>query len=265
MDGVPVEGSGGRHIFILVTDGSDIPRVIETMHKRLVNAGLGWIFISEAGSRLLRSLVDATVNKPNGLAFEGAPVLERRLTQDHEARRPEVIDGPALDTKTAFPLLTAAEDAQFEIAKDNLRHKAAKAGERQGRRLRPQPGEDDREEDRKGIRDGAAPGKDAAPAEAGAGMALEFDDPDIGTTTVADVTADPAAYAGETLADPMEGLSTRPGQGDGHARQGDRPSVHQLLRAWRRIVYELTLDEKAMAEAIDKADRKPCSMCWRNY
>ena len=41
VDGVRVEGSGGIHIYYLVADGSDIPRTIEAMHKRLVNRGLG--------------------------------------------------------------------------------------------------------------------------------------------------------------------------------------------------------------------------------
>src|SRR6185436_16279210 len=36
-------------------------------------------------------------------------------------------------------------------------------------------------------------------------VVLEFDDPDLGGATVADVLDDPLKYAGETLADPIEG------------------------------------------------------------
>ena len=39
---------------------------------------------------------------------------------------------------------------------------------------------------------------------------LEFDDPDLGGATVADVLDDPVKFAGETLADPIEGREDGP-------------------------------------------------------
>ena len=39
-------------------------------------------------------------------------------------------------------------------------------------------------------------------------VVLEFDDPDLAGATVGDVLDDPAKFAGETLADPIEGART---------------------------------------------------------
>ena len=253
LDGVPVEGSGGKHIFYLVADGSDIPRVIETMHKRLVNLGLGWIFISESGARLLRSPVDAAVNKPNGLSFEGAPMLRGGLTQDHEARRPEVIDGPPLDTRAAFPMLTAAEEA---AVRDHQGQSQAQGGES---RRTPRPKNMIATWRRRSPR---RPGRHSRRccARSGCGTGTSCRRNGRWSSTIQHRQQDRRRCHRRScqLCERNAGRSTgrafvRPQQGDGHARQSDRASVHQLLRAWRRHLRAHARRGGHCREAIDRA------------
>jgi len=62
-------------------------------------------------------------------------------------------------------------------------------------------------------------------------IVLPFDDPELAGRTVADVLADPAAFEGETLADPLEGIE----YGRCKARiiaPAGRNAVGPFVRAW---------------------------------
>ncbi len=107
------------------------------------------------GEHLYVQLVDRTVGAPERLIFEGPPVLEPPLGQDHAAREPEWTDGEALDTRAACPPLTVVERAWVaelkEAAKAALATEAARVraaadrvlaerlAERGGMRWRPPP------------------------------------------------------------------------------------------------------------------------------
>jgi hypothetical protein len=54
------------------------------------------------------------VGGPERLVFEGAPVIEPPLAQDHESRNPVVCDGEFLDTVAACPPLTIVEGARLK-------------------------------------------------------------------------------------------------------------------------------------------------------
>ena len=62
--------------------------------------------VGGGGQLLNRSIVDRLVGAPERLIFEGAPILDPPLAQDHESRRPMVIAGAPLDTVIACPPLT---------------------------------------------------------------------------------------------------------------------------------------------------------------
>jgi hypothetical protein len=71
--GKELPGSDGLHVYLLVQDGADIPRLLKVLHERCWLAGLGWVRIGRAGQLLERSLIDHTAGRPERLVFEGSP------------------------------------------------------------------------------------------------------------------------------------------------------------------------------------------------
>jgi hypothetical protein len=202
--GESIPGSGGAHGYILVKDGTDIPRFLDTLHARCWLAGFGWIMLGEAGQFLKRAIVDRSVGAPERLVFEGPPILVPPLAQDAEARRPMPIDGEALDTLEACPPLTKAQQKEL-----NALYAAAEkrmAGE-QARVRR----EYISKRAQQLIKDGMSPEHARNVIESQCRgvllpeLALPFDDPELAGATVAAVLANPARFEGETLADPIEG------------------------------------------------------------
>ena len=110
--GERLPGSEGRHVYLLVQDGTDVERFLRALHDRCWLAGLGWMMVGAAGQLLERSVIDRMVGGPERLVFEGGPVLEPPLEQDRESRRPVAVDGDALDTVAACPPLLDRRDCQ---------------------------------------------------------------------------------------------------------------------------------------------------------
>jgi hypothetical protein len=203
----PLKGSDGMHVFILTRDGEDSERFLKTLHDRCWLAGLGWMRVGEAGQLLDRSLVDCTVFSPERLVFEGAPVLEPPLRQDAEARRATATEGPPLDTAIACPPLRLADQARLAELHAAEEHRLApkKAAAREAFIAR----QTDRIMQRGGVtRDNA---RRIAERHSGGVLfpriVLEWDDPDLSGMTVGHVLADPERFAGQTLADPIEGVA----------------------------------------------------------
>jgi hypothetical protein len=201
------EGSGGEHIYVAVQDAADIPRATEVLHQRLWLAGLGWIRLGSVGQLLERSVVDQSVGSPERLVFEGPPVLVPPLEQSAEARRPVVSEGIVVDTRTALPDLSAREWARFQAMvqeqKQLLRPEADELRERADDRLARELA------DRTGL--GLPVARDQISRRHRGELLplhpLQFDDRALGDVTVADVLLNPDRYVGETLADPLEGVS----------------------------------------------------------
>jgi hypothetical protein len=120
--GEQLPGSGGRHIYVLVRDGSDIERFLKALHERCWLAGFGWYLIGAGGQLLERSIVDRMVGAPERLVFEGAPILEPPLVQDRDSRRPVPVDGATLDTLATCPPLDIAEASRLHELKARAAH-----------------------------------------------------------------------------------------------------------------------------------------------
>lgn len=111
---VELRGIRGKRLYLSITEANDIPRAGDVLFKRLWLKGYGHIDISNAGSLLVRSFIDAAVWQPERLDFCGGadcePPLEQHLPE------PEVYneDAPYLDTKNALPNLTADEERQYQ-------------------------------------------------------------------------------------------------------------------------------------------------------
>jgi hypothetical protein len=107
-------GSGGEHVYLAVSDGSDSERFLKALHARCWLAGLGWMMVGAGGQLLDRSIVDRVVGSPERLVFEGPPLLIPPLGQDRSSRRPIATDGEILDTTTACPPLTVLEQSKLQ-------------------------------------------------------------------------------------------------------------------------------------------------------
>ncbi|BBP43532.1 hypothetical protein [Thiosulfativibrio zosterae] len=104
-----LSGVSGQRIYIMVADGTDIPRAAKVIEQRLWLAGHGYIKITTAGTMLERVPFDMTVYQPSRLDFAAgahcvAPLEQRR-------GEPDFIKGmqPLLDTRVALPDLSDAE------------------------------------------------------------------------------------------------------------------------------------------------------------
>jgi hypothetical protein len=236
-------GSAGLHIFIQVEDGEDVERFLQNLHDRLWLADLGWMMVGKAGQFLERSLIDRSVFGAERLVFEGAPVLDPPLGQDKKSREPIIRDGEPLDTITAFPPPSIVEQAKLRDLRAKDMH-----------RLGP-----DASKVRKGFIRAQAERFGVSP-EAVARMCkgvllpwvvLPFDDPDLADKTVADVLADPSAYEGATLADPLEGIE--------YGRCKAKIMRHDDGTPWIRsfahglTTYQLKLDAAAVENALNNA------------
>ncbi|MGZ3361073.1 MAG: hypothetical protein ACXU84_17235, partial [Xanthobacteraceae bacterium] len=107
--GEEITGSGGLHAYIAIKDGTDAERLLKTLHDRCWLKGLGWMWVSQSGQLLQRSIVDRMVGGSERLVFEGPPVVEPPLAQDPEKRRPVFITGTVIDSRDACPSLSADE------------------------------------------------------------------------------------------------------------------------------------------------------------
>ena len=160
---------------------------------------------------LERSIVDRSVGNPERIAFEAPPLLAAPLAQDAKIRRCVVHEGEWLITAGACPSLSLVEQALV----DDLRRKAAHAlePERVEASRRWRKAQVQRHVKQLGISETAAE-KIVERHAAGiltSNVELFFDH--LGTKTVGDVLADPEAFIGETLADPIE-----PEYGSGKAK-----------------------------------------------
>ena len=99
--GVP--GSGGLHVYITITDGTDAVRFLKTLHARCWLAGFGWMNVGAAGQLLERSIIDRMVGAAERLVFEGPPVVEPPLRQDAAERRPTVVAGDVVELGRGVP------------------------------------------------------------------------------------------------------------------------------------------------------------------
>ena len=250
----PMPGSSGQHYYVAVRDGADISRFLRAFADRCWLAGFGWMMTGAGGQILTRSLVDWTVGRPEHLLFEGPPVLMPPLAQDLAARAPVVAAGGLLDTATACPDSFVDERAQLREAQARERTRlrpeaeAARAGF-----IERRAGEIARHHGRGEI--SLADRRAALRLTEGKllpGALLPFDDPALAGTTVAQVLADPALFAGETLADPIEGLEYGVCKAKVMLRGDGTPWIHSFAHG--RTTYDLLHDSEAVRRALEQTD-----------
>jgi hypothetical protein len=236
--------NGNCHDYIGVRDSSDIPRFTQALHQRLWLAGLGWFMLGKAGQLLERSIIDATVGQPERVVFEAPPRLMPPLQQDLGMRMPIVYEGELLDTAAACPSLTLTEQMQLR----QLMAKARVALRPEAERVRrsyvvneaKRLGVIEREIERRcaGILHPAT--------------VLEFDDPELKGTKVADVLDAPDKFIDETLADPIEGVDYGRGKAKVLAGGGGSIVIHSFAHGLG-TTYALRYDKNAIEAAVRAA------------
>jgi len=90
---MPLKGAGGQHYAVTVKDASDIPRVTQTLHHRMVLAGHGKPIITKSGIVLIRSPVDIAMKTSNQPLFQRVTLgsgLEQRKADHIGSHRGEV-------------------------------------------------------------------------------------------------------------------------------------------------------------------------------
>jgi hypothetical protein len=180
-------GSGGEHHYLVVTDGSDIPRALGDLHDRAWLSGLGWYMVGGAGQLLDRSIVDRSVGSPERLVFEGAPVMVPPLAQDQSSRQPVVTEGIAIDLLAVISQLTDAErdivKSMKDAARKRLHGEAALVREQSDRSLAKNISESTGIHIETALRHVRARHDGALMPS----IVLEFDDSEIGTITVGQI------------------------------------------------------------------------------
>lgn len=200
-NGEEYQGSGGLHVYIFVRDGTDIRRALLSLHERAWLSGLGWIYVTEDGKMLDRSIVDKFVGSPERLAFEGMPTLVPPLAQRGREAIPH--DGCDFDTLAYVPSLSVHERAEFDRRVSDARRvlepianeKRKGAVERQVHRDVARGMDETRA--RRNAEAAYGTGKVLTPTHT-----LYLDDGRV--VSVGDILADGDAFIGEKLADPLE-------------------------------------------------------------
>jgi hypothetical protein len=242
--------AGGEHVYIVIADADDAVRTLGAMHKRLWLAGFGWHIVATDGSLLERSVIDRVVGSPERLVFEGAPVLHPPLMQDAAKREAVVRTGNIFDTRAVVQELSPTEQAHLRAMLAESRHALGTAAlstrtafdNAMAREIVQATGAPFAVAlDRVRLRhDGRLPPE----------WPLVFDDPLLGTVSVATVMADPTRFVGETLADPVEGIAY--GRCKAKLLGGDGQFVIHSF-AHGRAIYRLVYDEAAILAVMTAA------------
>lgn len=231
-DGVEPRGVVGYHHAIPVADASDIPRAGSVLHKRLVLEGLGFAFITKAGTALVRSIVDTAIWRPSHPLFLGGVSCAPGLKQDRTPFIDWATDaGPVVDTLSLLPDLNDEEEEAFEAecrrlidgareriekrkvayAEEQTQRRAARIAKDRGLSL-----EEAVAEARAGINKELAAGRVGADGRREARLTRDAETvTDRGIVTVAEILGSPERWHGVDCADPQE---PEYGKGVGSAR-----------------------------------------------
>lgn len=239
-------GSGGTHRYAIAKDSADVPRYLKALVQRGWLHGLTDYVIGKGGQLLERSIIDASVGSPERLVFEAPPALTPPLKQRERAMT--VRPGEWLDT-AALPDLTLAEQAKINLAKQEARAALGKplkearekavatnAAEiiKKNRKITPERARRTAERQIDGVLLPSA--------------IVEFDDPALGETTIADVLRDPDKYIEQPMADPLEGPEY--GRSTAMLFRRDNGALWIFSFAHGRTDYRIVADHDYIAESM---------------
>ena len=234
--GKMLKGTGGFRLYLPVSDAREIPRVLQTLHKRCWLHGYGWAFIAKDGRFHERSLIDLSLARPVQPDY-AAPDLLNGLTQD---RRWLEFDGeePFLDVSSVQPI-TEAEEAEYvakvteaknALARDQKDVRRAWLAVQEGKRIAKGDSPKQAKVAAQRLLDGAT----LTPSDV-----VVFEDGE--EVDCRALLTDGAAYDGRACFDPLE-----PEYDGGRAvglfywNDGERPGIHSFAHGsrWFSIKYD---------------------------
>jgi Family of unknown function (DUF5906) len=261
-------GSLNAHTYVAIKDGSDAKRFLEILHRWCWLAGLGWLWIDDAGRIHERSLVDRSVCDPSRIVFEGPPVVILPLKQNLEARRATVVGTVIIDSKVACPDLTKEQEAEYlELVaadKERIAPEAAAAREiyivREAKKL----------SEAKKISEPAARAivEQRCSGVLTSSDTLPWDDPKLAGITVGDILDNPKKYEGKTLNDPLASPSDGVDYGRNKAMVVIRPDNGRPMItsfAFGGVRYWLKYDATYIAAAIKAAEASKAAVTLAKY
>ena len=252
--GEAIPGSDGIHVFIVIKDGANSDRFLKTLHDRCWLAGFGWMWIDAAGRAQQRSIIDRSVGQSGRLVFESGPLLDPPLVQDKIKRRPIVIEGDDMLDSSVCPPLSIAEQSRAEElkAKDRARVKPEEMKQREKcivkRTKKLRAAKPDLTE--KAARQIIIRQYEGILRP---DVVLPWDDSELSGCTVADVLADPAKFAGETMSDPLEGPEYGRCVAMVMIRNDGTPWIHSFAHG--RTIYALKYDAASVRKAMEAAEK----------
>jgi hypothetical protein len=203
--GAELRGLRGQHLYLVVSDAREIPRIGATLTERLWLHGYGYTRVSASGRLLERTVIDGAVWQAERLDFsradEGKGVKQRMPPgRVFPGALDDLLGEGWLHPELVAPLSDAE---RAHVARLQAEAHAAKAAEATAARERwvadrvaALPADTDRAEARRRYADAARGG--ALPRD----MTIELQGGEH--VTVADILADPKRYHGERCADPLE-------------------------------------------------------------
>ena len=114
--GETLKSAGGVRVYIIVSDGRDIPRFGQVLFDRLGLNGHSFYLCSKSGALLLRSLLDASVWQPERFDFAAGAYIAESEQIEQRRPAPQVFNPSADPFNTAsIPDLTDDEKAQLDV------------------------------------------------------------------------------------------------------------------------------------------------------
>jgi hypothetical protein len=217
----------GWHVIIGISDTSDAARALDVLFERLwLVPGAHHVIVSARGAALEKTLADRAIGNLVQPHFFQAPLICEGVTR--QAPQPSIrnADAPGVDTRLTLPDLSFEEQLRVSTAKAAALSAAQPQIVEVRNRLALEAA----------LRDVASAGGDIGAAierhhERMAGedrgnldpkaTSLHFDS--FGWQTADDLSADPAKYHGQTLADPVE-----PEYGGINGRMGRNKAICHL-------------------------------------
>ena len=83
--GEQLSGMTGARFYVPVARANEIPALGQLLHERLVLAGLGYAFISKAGTMQVRSIIDTSVWSPERLDYAAGASCDAGIIQERGA------------------------------------------------------------------------------------------------------------------------------------------------------------------------------------
>jgi hypothetical protein len=203
-----LRGCGGYHAYCIIDSAVEIPRVGKILAQRCLLTGHARVKVTASGLLVVRQLIDALVWQPERLDYAAGAKCRDPLRQVRP--EPVILPGGVLKASDV-KALTESEQEEYDQrvtrAKDKSKDPAEKVRQRyidlHAERLVKDGKAQDLDQARKVIKKRITPNARGC-FELVPDDLLLFDNPSIGSKSVAEILSDPAAYHDHTLADPHE-------------------------------------------------------------